>query len=83
MALVSPDTKKHVKETNSPKNEHWTHVYNIGAKVPVSGIYRCYNCGDEITSNKGDIFPPQNKDQHECQSKPVKWELIIMTQTKG
>ncbi len=83
MALYAPDTKKYVNETNQPKNKHWTHIYGIGTKVPVSGIYRCTGCGDEITSNKDDPFPPQNGDQHECNGKPIHWELVVMTQTKG
>ncbi|WP_081489877.1 protein L [Pseudomonas sp. R62] len=83
MALVTPDTRSYVKNTTTPKNKHWTHIYGIGTDVPVSGIYRCTGCGDEITSNKGDIFPPQNKTQHECQNKAVMWELVVMTQTKG
>ncbi|MNJ55156.1 hypothetical protein D3C77_506300 [compost metagenome] len=83
MALYAPDTKKYVNQTNQPNNKHWTHVYKIGAIVPESGIYRCVTCGDEITSNKGDPFPPQNKKQHPCTDENVKWELIVMTQTTG
>lgn len=83
MALYAPDTQKYLGQTNQPTNKHWTTIYGIGNEVPVSGIYRCYGCGDEITSNKGDVFPPQNKTQHECQNKPVQWELVVMTQTKG
>lgn len=83
MAFVTEQTKNYVLTTDKPENEHWTHIYGIGQKVPVSGIYRCYACGDEITSNQGDPFPPQNKSQHDCQGKPVQWELIVRTQTKG
>jgi hypothetical protein len=83
MALYAPDTKKYVNQTNKPENEHWRHIYGPGLKVPVSGIYRCTACGDEITSNKGDPFPPQNTKQHPCQDKDIGWELVVMTQTKG
>lgn len=83
MALYTQDTEKYLKPTNKPQNAHWTHVYSPGLTVPVSGIYRCKACGDEITSNKGDPFPPQNKDQHPCQNKDIRWELVVMTQTKG
>jgi len=83
MAFVTEETKKYIVTTDKPKNDHWTHIYGIGQKVPVSGIYRCYHCGDEITSNAGDPFPPQNKNQHQCQGKPVQWELIVRTQTKA
>lgn len=83
MALVSPETRNYIKNTTTPNNQHWTHVYGIGTKVPVSGIYRCTGCGDEITSNKDDPFPPQNDNQHECNGKEIMWELVVMTQTKG
>ena len=83
MAFVTEETKKYVVTTDKPKNDHWTHIYGIGQRVPVSGIYRCYHCGDEITSNEGDPFPPQNKTQHQCQGKPVQWELIVRTKTKA
>ncbi|WP_321836244.1 protein L [Pseudomonas kulmbachensis] len=63
--------------------DEWNYVYGIGAAVPASGIYRCTGCGDEITSNKGDKFPPQNRHQHADQKVEVRWELIVKTQTKG
>lgn len=83
MALYAPDTKKYVGQTNQPENKHWKTVYGISSEVPVSGIYRCTGCGDEITSNKGDPFPPQNKKQHPCQDEKIWWELIVKTQTTG
>lgn len=49
--------------------------------VPFSGIYKCKNCGKEITSNKGDKFPPQNYSQHTCGN--ISWELIVRTDTMG
>ncbi|MCP6691367.1 hypothetical protein [Pseudomonas donghuensis] len=83
MAQVAIDTKKYLSLTDKPSEDHWQKVYGIGSKVPASGIYRCTTCGDEITSNKGDQFPPQNKTQHPCQDEKIYWELIVMTQTKG
>lgn len=82
MALYTSGTRKHLKETNQPNNAHWTKTYRPSDDVPKSGIYRCVNCGDEVTSNKGDPFPPQNKTQHPCADK-IEWQLIVMTQTKG
>jgi peptide methionine sulfoxide reductase MsrB len=38
----------------------WSTDYQPGATVPTSGIYRCKNCGKEVTCNDGDPFPPQN-----------------------
>ncbi|MBI6621638.1 protein L [Pseudomonas corrugata] len=83
MAIVSDETVKYLSQVNNPKEEHWTHVFEIGETVPVSGIYRCINCGDEITSNKGDPFPPQNKAQHPAHTKPIYWQLVVLTQTKA
>lgn len=85
MALVTDTTLKHLKKTVPTVlgSELWNSTYGISDKVPASGIYRCTGCGDEITSNKGQPFPPQNKDQHECQGKPVRWQLVVQTQTKG
>ncbi|WP_122503112.1 protein L [Pseudomonas viridiflava] len=83
MALFSDETMQYVFSIGSPKEEQWTHVFDIGEQVPASGIYRCYNCGDEITCNKGDKFPPQNKTQHPIHSKPIMWQLVVETQTKG
>ncbi|WP_460138204.1 protein L [Pseudomonas sp. S2_A10] len=83
MAIVSDETVKYLSQVNNPREEHWTHVYEIGETVPVSGIYRCVHCGDEITSNKGDPFPPQNKIQHPSHTKAILWQLVVLTQTKG
>ncbi|WP_099830444.1 hypothetical protein [Mesotoga sp. Brook.08.105.5.1] len=32
-----------------------------GQKVEVSGIYKCTNCGNEVTCVKGERFPPCSK----------------------
>ena len=53
-----------------------------GTAVPHSGIYRCKNCGDEVTCNKGDPLPPQNHSQHSGTT-PIVWKLLVYTQTKA
>jgi hypothetical protein len=53
-----------LQQTAKPDNEWWTHYYNPGAQVPVSGIYKCRHCKREVTSNQGDPFPSQNHHQH-------------------
>jgi hypothetical protein len=86
MAEVIANTAHYVRKiapTILDEVEEWQYVYGIGAAVPASGIYRCTGCGDEITSNKGDKFPPQNRHQHANSSVPVQWQLIVKTQTKG
>lgn len=51
-------------------------VYRPGTTVPLSGIYICPECGDEIASNKGTPFPPQNHHQHRPGAGLVRWQLI-------
>ena len=85
MAEVTADTALHVKQiTNTLLGgaEEWNKAYGIGSTVPASGIYRCTGCGHEITSNKGDNFPPQNRHQHSDPKVAVNWQLIVKTQTK-
>lgn len=81
MAFVTQDTRRYIVETNSPENTHWNTLYEPSDRVPVSGIYRCEGCGDEITSNARDPFPPQNRHQHQDQSAPILWRLIVRTKT--
>lgn len=60
--------------------DHWKNTYGPADKVPVSGIYFCTNCNREVTCNKDDPFPPQNRAQHPC-DKSIKWKLNIMANT--
>lgn len=86
MAEVTANTTRYIEQiapTILTGSEEWGYVHGIGSPVPASGIYRCTGCGDEITSNKGDKFPPQNHHQHADQMVDVRWELIVKTQTKG
>lgn len=80
MAFVTQETAHFIVRTDSPDNAHWKNRYKPADKVPVSGIYRCEGCGDEITSNAGDPFPPQNRHQHQNQAAII-WRLIVRTKT--
>lgn len=85
MAQVTPTTAKHITQVHPVLlggSDEWTLAHGIGAEVPASGIYRCTGCGHEITSNKGDNFPPQNRHQHSDARVEVRWQLIVKTQTK-
>lgn len=86
MAEVIANTAHYIRKIEpsifDPLDE-WKYVYGIGSEVPASGIYRCTGCGDEITSNKGDKFPPQNRHQHKDPKVDVLWQLIVKTQTKA
>ncbi len=53
-----------------------------GENCPNSGIYRCETCGDEIASNKGNPFPPQNHHQHAPGKGAIQWRLIVFAQQK-
>lgn len=72
-----------VIESVSPSKLHWTSKYGPGKEVPVSGIYRCTGCKKEITSNKGDSFPPQNHHQHTTMQGVIQWKLNVRTNTDG
>ena len=82
MAAYTSNTEKHLQQVDHSKS-HWTDSYTIGDTVPVSGIYKCQGCNKEITSNKDDPFPPQNKHQHTDAQGKVLWKLIIRTDTNG
>lgn len=52
-------------------------------QVPHSGIYKCTSCNKEITSNKGDKFPPQNHHQRGSNLSSIRLKIIIFTDTEG
>lgn len=51
-----------------------------GTPVECPGIYKCVFCGDEITANKGDPLPPQNRHQHKNPLLPIRWKLVAAAQ---
>jgi len=75
------DSKNLVQSTSD--HSHWKSDYGPGAEVPLSGIYKCVGCKKEITSNKGDPFPPQNHHQHSMAQGLIRWKLIVRTNTDG
>lgn len=80
MAWYTDDT--HLVKSDGNK-DWWKNVYGPGDLVPISGLYKCLGCKKEITSNKDDPFPPQNKHQHTQLQGLVRWKLIIRTDTEG
>jgi hypothetical protein len=58
-------------------------THRPGERVPHSGIYRCENCGDEIASNHGDPFPPQNHHQHKPGAGEIRWRMLVYAQQQG
>ncbi|MCF0265191.1 hypothetical protein KW868_12080 [Acinetobacter guillouiae] len=61
----------------------FTKTHKPGGKVEYSGIYKCVNCGREITSNMhpdDDTFPPHNKSST-CNK--AEWKLHVVTDTMG
>lgn len=71
---------KYSDELSQSSDSRFDAEHKPGETVPYSGIYMCTNCRDEIASNKGDPFPPQNHRQHTNQAKPIRWKLLIQTQ---
>ncbi|MDD2700640.1 MAG: hypothetical protein PHH36_05315 [Sideroxydans sp.] len=76
-------TKNSVIDNVKGEGAHWTTTYNPSDAVPVSGIYKCLACKKEVTSNKGDKFPPQNHHQHTTAQGKIQWKLNIRTNTDG
>ena len=68
---------------NQSQNEAYDTLHSPGDTCANSGIYRCESCGDEIASNKGNPFPPQNHHQHAPGSGPIRWKLIVWAQQKN
>lgn len=81
MAFYVDSTHKYLQKTNEPEGSVWRYYYKPGNTCPASGIYRCTNCGDEVTCNKDDPLPPQNHRQHNVPG-DIQWELVVMTKTK-
>jgi hypothetical protein len=52
-------------------------LYAPGTLAPLSGIYRCQECGKEETSIKGYPLPPQNHHQHSIAQGPIRWRLVV------
>ncbi|QXA08989.1 protein L [Acinetobacter pittii] len=82
MAGYTSQTEKYLQRF-AHSSKWWTDSYTSGDTVPVSGIYKCQGCNKEITSNKNDPFPPQNKHQHTALQGKVVWKLIVRTDTNG
>lgn len=64
-------------------SETWGKIFGPADTVPASGIYRCIGCKKEVTSNKGDKFPPQNHHQHSAAAGEVRWKMNVWTNTEG
>jgi len=71
MAYYVPSTKKYLVEAQEPDGSVWRKLFHPATECPASGIYRCANCGDEVTCNKGDRLPPQNHSQHTTTEKNI------------
>lgn len=71
---------KYEKYLNQSNNTAYDSLHKPGENCPNSGIYRCESCGDEIASNKGNPFPPQNHHQHPPGKGGIQWRLIVFAQ---
>ena len=73
---------KYSKYLTQSDHSAYDTLHNPGSTCENSGIYRCESCGDEIASNKGNPFPPQNHHQHAPGAGAIKWKLIVFAQQK-
>ena len=71
---------KYSKYLNENDSAAYDELHKPGENCPNSGIYRCESCADEIASNKGNPFPPQNHHQHAPGKGPIVWRLIVFAQ---
>lgn len=72
---------KYEKYIAKSDSDAFDKVHTPGTSTPHSGIYRCEGCGDEIASNGGNPFPPQNHHQHNTSQGAIRWRLIVYAQT--
>ena len=73
---------KYAEYLNQGNSEAYDTTYKPGEDCLNSGIYRCESCGDEIASNKGNPFPPQNHHQHAVGQGAIRWKLVVFAQQK-
>lgn len=71
-----------VIRTGKPGNAHWTDEHKPGGPAPIAGIYKCTACKVEVTCPKGHRMPSTNDHEHE-KGTPVRWRLIVRTNTGG
>lgn len=57
-------------------------TYSPGTTCPLSGIYRCENCGREHTCNAGDPLPEETHHQHPNYTRMI-WRLVVASQSKA
>jgi hypothetical protein len=62
------------------QDQAFDNVHAPGTATPLSGIYKCESCGDEIASNRGQPLPPQNHHQHRQGLGPIRWRLIVFAE---
>ncbi|MFC5705551.1 hypothetical protein [Aeromonas eucrenophila] len=74
---------KYAHYLSQKDHEAYDLLYKPGEICNNSGIYCCVSCGDEIASNKGNPFPPQNHHQHAPGVGDIKWKLIVFAQQKN
>lgn len=72
MALTTTAIKNSMRTSSS---DAFNSVYNTGAEITHSGIYRCNKCGREIAMNKHENTLPPHYPNDTCSS--PKWQLHI------
>ena len=73
---------KHATFLGQSQHEVFDQVRHPGTATPYSGIYRCENCGREITSEAQNPLPPQSHHQHAPGQGEILWRLVVYADHK-
>ena len=74
---------KYGQTLSQSQDEAFDSEHEPGAVTPLSGIYRCTNCGEEVASPVGTPLPPHNHRPHDILQGRVRWQLLVSTQQVG
>lgn len=65
---------------------HFNNVLPSGGNAPYNGIYKCVNCGYEVSATTDTLLPSLVEDARhqgwECIGVPTKWQLVALATQK-
>lgn len=68
---------KHSQYIQSSSDSVFDQLQQPSTPASHSGIYRCEECGREVTSEQGNGLPPENHHQHPVSKGKIRWRLIV------
>jgi hypothetical protein len=71
---------KDAQYINHSNANSFDQVLDPGSISPVTGIYRCEGCGEEIVSEGGRMLPGSNHHPHVFNKGAIHWRVVVMTQ---